>query len=222
MTLKSRSRSATCTSSRRWRNKEAVLNKLRYTAFTLGYFLLLPYAVAEVTAPASCTTNDRTYYPTSTTLPSNLSYEQTRDAVLVALGYADVDVSWARDTFAGQWFFEYEDADAIYAGYSVRSHYLRTAILIGDTTITTIVCDSRNLKQTERKIHRKVPGWKGTLDDNIRIALGQASEYFRKNADTQENFDLANKLENLESLRRSGVLTNEEYETLRRRVIDSY
>ena len=181
-----------------------------------SYLVLAPYAPAQVVTPGACTTNERIHYPTE------LSHKQARDAVLVSLGYADVDVSWARDTFAGQWFFEYEDEDTIYAGYSVRSHYLRIAIVVGEKAITTIVCDSRNLKQTERKIHRKVPLWKGTLDDNIRMALGQASEYFRRHSADQQDVDMATKLENLESLRRSGVLTNEEYETLRQRVIESY
>lgn len=172
--------------------------------------------------PPTCTTTEKIHFPISARIPPNLSREQTREAVLVALGYADVNVSWARDFFSGQWFFELEDDYAIYAGYSVRSYYLQIAVLLDDSVVTTIVCDSRNLDQSARKIHRKVPVWKGTLDDNIRLALGQAAEYYRRHDQNEGAIDMAKELENLESLRRSGVLTDDEYETLRQRVIDRY
>ena len=82
------------------------------------------------------------------------------------------------------------------------------------------MCDSRNLKQRSRYIHRKVPGWKGTLDDNIRIALGQAAEYYRNHPTNEQEEEMEKQLENLDSLRRSGVLTDEEYREMRQRVID--
>ena len=173
-------------------------------------------------SPKTCTTTERIQFPTTFNIPPSLSTDQAREALLVALGSADVDASWARDTFAGQWFYEYEDEDALYAGYSARSHYLRVAVILEENKVKTIVCDSRNLKQTERRIHRKVPGWKGSLDDNIRIALGQASAYYRNHPVDEEEGDLAEKLDNLESLRRSGVLTEKEYKELRQRVIDDY
>ena len=150
-----------------------------------------------------------------------MGHDQVREAILVALGYADVDVSWARDTFKGQWHYEIEDEYALYAGYSIRTHYLQVAILIDEDKVTSIVCDSRNLKQKSRSIHRKVPVWKGTLDDNIRLALGQAAEYYRKHPANEQVDDMAEELEKLSSLRRSGILTDEEYRTLRQRVIDS-
>ena len=188
--------------------------------FALLSLIVTNSALGET--PATCTTSEPIQFETTFNIPPSLDYEQAREAVLVALGSADVDASWARDTFAGQWFYEYEDEDAVYAGYSVRSHYLRVAVILGGSEIATIVCDSRNLKQTERKIHRKVPGWKGTLDDNIRVALGQASAYYRDQAVDEEEVDMATKLDNLESLRRSGVLTEQEYTELRKRVVDSY
>lgn len=186
----------------------------------LLFLLVTNSALGDV--PATCTTSERIQFTTNFNIPPSLDSEQAREAVLVALGSADVDASWARDTFAGQWFYEYEDEDALYAGYSVRSHYLRVAVMLGDSEVTTIVCDSRNLKQTEKKIHRKVPGWKGTLDDNIRLALGQAADYYRNHPVDEEEDELAAKLDSLDSLRRSGVLTEQEYRKLRQRVIDSY
>jgi len=185
-----------------------------------GCLLLAQISYAQDVIPPDCTTTEKIHFSRTAKIPSALNGEQAREAVLVALGYADVDASWARDTFDGQWFFEFQDEYAIYAGYSVRSHYLQVAVMIDDEKITTIVCDSRNLKQSEKKIHKKVPGWKGTLDDNIRIALGQASEYYRLHPINAQEADMVSALENLESLHRTGVLTDQEYKQLRQRVID--
>jgi hypothetical protein len=187
---------------------------------SLAFLFAMPLSYAQDLIPPSCTTTEKIHFARSARIPPELNSERVREAVLVALGYADVDVSWARDTFAGQWFFEFQDEFAIYAGYSVRSHYLQVAVLIEQDKVTSIVCDSRNLKQSAKSIHRKVPGWKGTLDDNIRIALGQAAEYYRRQPTNEKDEAMATQLENLNSLRRSGVLTNEEYENLRQRVID--
>jgi len=175
---------------------------------------------AQISLPPDCTTSEKIQYSRSSRIPPVLSREQAREAVLVALGYSDLQVSWAKDTFSGQWFFEFEDEFAMYAGYAVRNHYLQVAIFLEEDRLTTIVCDSRNLKQKSYSIHRKVPGWKGTLDDNLRLALGQASEYFRAQSEEDVAAEIATQLDNLESLRRSGVLTDEEYRELRSRIID--
>lgn len=187
---------------------------------SLAFLLSAPLSHAQSDLSPNCTTTEKIHYSKTARIPTTLGYEQAREAILVALGQVDIDVSWARDTFAGRWFFEYEDDFALYAGYSVRSHYLQVAILIDADKVTSIVCDSRNLDQKPKSIHRKVPGWKGTLDDNIRIALGQAAEYYRDHPTNEQEDGMATQLENLNSLRRSGVLTDEEYRELRQRVID--
>ena len=193
-------------------------------AYFLGLTLLFlaPFGHAQSQIPPDCTTTEKIHFARTARVPQILSDDQVREVVLVALGYADVDASWVRNTFTGQWFFEFEDEFAMYAGFSVRSHYLQVAITLEDGKLTSVVCDSRNLKQKAGSIHRKVPGWKGTLDDNIRVALGQAAEYYRKNPVNSEEEAMAKELENLESLHRSGVLTDEEYTKLRQRVIDNF
>jgi hypothetical protein len=189
---------------------------------SLVCLILVQTSYAQDVIPPDCTTTEKIHFSRTTRIPSALSGEQAREAILVALGYADVDASWARDTFDGQWFFEFQDEYAIYAGYSVRSHYLQVAVMLDGEKVNSIVCDSRNLKQSEKKIHRKVPGWKGTLDDNIRIAFGQAAEYYRNHPTSSQEGEMAAELENLDSLRRSGVLTDEEYKTLRQLVFDRH
>ena len=193
-----------------------------FGASTLAFMFCCVPLDAHSAIPESCTTTERIHFPTTSSTPPTLAPEQIREAVLVALGSADVDVSWARQTFTGQWFYEYEDEEALYAGYTIRSHYLRVAIILDSGELTTIVCDSRNLDQTKKKIHRKVPGWKGTLDNNIRIALGQAAEYYRNHPVSKKEGNMAVKLDNLESLRKSGVLTEQEYSGLRQRILDTY
>jgi len=188
----------------------------------IGFVILCnaPQSYAQTVYPPDCTATAKVHFARAARIPPNLPPEKVHEAILVALGYADVNASWARSTFAGQWFFEYQDEFALYAGYSARNHYLQIAILVGEDKVTSIVCDSRNLDQKPRSIHRKVPGWKGTLDDNIRIALGQAAEYYRRHPINEQEEEMATQLENLNSLRRSGVLTNEEHKELRQRIID--
>lgn len=162
------------------------MNEKSITLLTCLAFLFSVPLMAQSNFPPSCTTTEKIRFARTARIPPTLSRELTREAILVALGYADIDVSWARDTFAGQWFFEFEDEFALYGGYSVRSHYLQVAILMDEGKVTSIVCDSRNLKQKPKSIHRKVPNWKGTLDDNIRIALGQAAEYYRNHPTNEQ------------------------------------
>lgn len=182
---------------------------------------ILVSSVGRTQSPFSdyCTTTEKIQFLKTHRIPSALGPEQVREAILVALGSADVEVSWARDTFAGQWFFEYQDDPVIYAGYSVRSHYLQVAILLDKDSITTVVCDSRNLNQSEKKIHRKVPGWKGTLDDDLRIAMGQAAEYYRQITPEPEDNSLEAQLGHLNVLHEAGVLTEQEYRDMRQRIL---
>ena len=190
-------------------------------AILLTFLFASSLSHAQDLTPTDCTTADTIQFANSMRVPQELNSKQVHDVVLVALGSADVEVSWARDTFDGQWFLEYQDDSVMFAGYSVRSHYLQVAIMFADDKITTIVCDSRNLNQSDRKIHRKVPGWKGTLDDNIRIAMGQAAEYYRQQPKSESDESLASRLDHLNALQRSGILTDEEYRDLKQRILDN-
>ena len=96
-------------------------------------------------------------------------------AVLEALGFSTSNPDFVVKTFTGQWFYEHENEDAIFIGYKVRSHYLSVTVIYTTEGFSTIVCDSDNLKQKKRSIHRKAAPWKGTLDTAIRIEISNVS-----------------------------------------------
>ena len=94
-------------------------------------------------------------------VPDELLLPSVRQAVLEGISTAN----------KGRWYLEDENGPVVYAGTTVRSHYLQLAIIYDFREINSIVCTSDNLKQTETRIHRKVPGWKGRVDTAIRQAL---------------------------------------------------
>jgi hypothetical protein len=190
------------------------------------FLALLPIAV-NVTAEnlgEDCTTTEKIQYPTSIKTPTELNFDEKREAVMIVLGNASPDSSWPTEVtnqFKGQWFYEYQTGNIVYAGLTIRSHYLQIAIDITPTELTTIVCNSRNLKQTEKKIHRKVPLWKDRLDSDFRIALGNASRYSGTRMYEDGISDsLAENLSKLNELHKSGVLTDEEFAMLKQRLIN--
>ena len=143
-------------------------------------FAASTYGAAENTSYwGDCTTSEKIWFTQRTRVPGSLSLETVREAILVSLGKSSSDPSWATQQLKGQWFFEHDTDDTLYAGLSIRSHYLQLAIRYDSTEVVSIVCDSTNLKQSRRSIHRKVPGWKQQLDTRIRIALGKAGELVR-------------------------------------------
>ena len=150
---------------------------------TVAGVLLVAFAAwtyAENTSHwGDCTTSEKIWYTQRTHVPETLSLESVREAVLTALGKSSSDPSWFTQNLKGQWFFEHDTGDVLYAGLSVRSHYLQLAISYDSTEVVSIVCDSRNLKQSKRSIHRKVPGWKQKVDARIRMELGKAAEQLR-------------------------------------------
>lgn len=142
-----------------------------------------------------CTTNEKIYFPTKIRVNADLTLEQKTGAVM--------------DALTGLWIYENETEDAIYAGYHVRKHYLKFAIVFTDDGLTTIICDSRNMKQREGSIHRKAPQWKETLNSRIRSKVSTVS----RNLKSGKIY-----LNNLTELHRKGFVTKEEYETIKSRI----
>src|SRR4029453_15515261 len=62
-----------------------------------------------------------------------------------------------------------------YGGLDVRSHYMRVAISYDTKQISTKIVESRNLKQSSGRIHRKANAWLAKLETKIRVALGQVA-----------------------------------------------
>ena len=164
----------------------------------------IPTSVVE-----SCTTNSKIYHKTILRTGAEISKDQKRKAVFKALGFSTSNPNLATHNFRGQWFFERESDAAIYTGYKIRSHYLSTAVVYTDEGLVTIICDSENLKQGRTSIHKKAPLWKGTLDSNIRIELGQTAAF----SDTNHQ-----SIESLNQLYSKGLISREEYDAILSRI----
>ena len=167
------------------------------------YAVSIPESVKEV-----CSTNERIYYETEIRSSADLNRPAKDAAVARALGSSKSNPNFSTKTFNGQWFYEFQNDDAVFAGYKVRAHYLSTAIVFTDLGVTTIICNSANLNQKEGSIHRKAPLWKGTLDSNLRIELGKASAIGARLNRTETS---------LQYLLKKGVISQPEYEEIRSR-----
>ena len=164
----------------------------------------IPLSVVE-----ECTTNERIYSPTQIRTNSNFTKEQKSTAILKALGVSTSEPNYATQQFKGQWYYEHESEDAIFAGYQIRSHYLNVAVTFSDKGLITIICNSNNLKQKKNSIHRKAPLWKNTLDSRIRAELSNSQKASNSTKSS---------LKSLSYLYKNGFVTKDEYETIKQRV----
>lgn len=163
--------------------------------------LLLHYSVAiAADIPDSvveeCTTGNRTYFPTVIKVNEGIGPEQKLSAIMDALD--------------GTWLYEGENEDAVFAGYHVRKHYLRFAIIHRAEDIITIICDSENMKQREYSIHRKAPVWKESLNSRIRWRISELTKKIKT-----DGLHLAK----LTELYNSGFITRQEFETIKSRIL---
>ena len=156
-----------------------------------------------------CTTNESIYFETEIRVNDGVDKDLKKAAVLKALGVSTSDPNFAVKTFKGQWFYEYENEHAIFSGYKIRSHYLSVATIYTPKGLSTIVCNSENLKQTETSIHRKASPWKGTLDTKIRIEISNVSRAGNRSAIY---------IDKLNALKTSGFVTDNEYTRIKKRI----
>jgi hypothetical protein len=71
------------------------------------------------------------------------------------------------------WYPEAAEQGVIYAGFEKGPYYLRVAIEYSDSAIQTRFIESRNLSQTNTRIHKSAVVWIDQLEMRIRRALGQ-------------------------------------------------
>ena len=188
-----------------------IINYLKAALFLTGAGLLATNKADEIpsTVIEECTTNSSIYNPSQIRTNSNVSIVLKRAAVFAALGHSTSKANFTTSVFKGQWFYEFESGNTIYAGYNIRSHYLNVAVNFNEKGIKTIICNSKNLKQTEDSIHKKARLWKETLDTKIRIELSNATPKLNViDAD----------LQNLTSLHKKGFITDEEFTAIKDRI----
>lgn len=161
----------------------------------------------------TCTTTEEIYNSTTIHTNDNIQKEQKREAILKALGHSTSNPNFAVQNFKGQWFYEHETDDAVFAGYKIRSHYLKVAVIYSDLGLDTILCDSLNLRQSEDSIHRKAPLWKQTLDTRIRVEMANIST-----KEVPGSKEISSDIKMLDSLYSKGFLTKIEYEVIKERI----
>ena len=166
-----------------------------------------------------CTTTEKIRFAETMRGSPDLNRDLVREAVLVVLGKAAVNPAYSTRQFKGRWAFESEQDNVIYAGLNVRSHYLQLAVVLENNAVTTVVCDSQNLKQKKRSIHRKVPAWKLRFDTDIRTALGQAALLARTNHNDDTGAS-SKQLNWISKLRNDGILTDQEYSDIKQRILN--
>lgn len=174
------------------------------TVISFAHANEIPQSVVD-----ECTTNSKTYHMSQIRSSSGTTRDQKRAAVLKALGISTSNPSLSTHNFTGQWFYERESGDAVYTGYKIRSHYLSVAVVYADEGLVTLLCDSLNMKQGERSIHKKAPLWKGTLESNLRIELGKVAVISNSTSPS---------IESLNQLLSQGLISQEEYDTILTRI----
>ncbi len=136
-------------------------------------------------------------------VPQGLSTEQVEVSILAALANTPVpkelsegvDIAdRALTAFFGplryqsvrssrnqEWYPESRKPGQIVAGLNVRSHYLQVRLDFDKSTVQPSISSSRNLKQSETRIHERAVEWAHSLEDRIRRSLGFMSAYGTKN-----------------------------------------
>jgi hypothetical protein len=72
------------------------------------------------------------------------------------------------------WFVESWEPGLLELGYQRRLHYLHVSIETSGSSLFLRITDSRNLKQSNGRIHKNAKVWVQLLEADIREALGRA------------------------------------------------
>jgi hypothetical protein len=70
------------------------------------------------------------------------------------------------------WYFEDRQPRIVYAGFQDRQFYMRVAVRYDARNVNMEIVDSRGLKQSEDKIHKRAFVWLRQLEQRVRRALG--------------------------------------------------
>ncbi len=120
-------------------------------------------------------------------VPDGLSTSDVERAIATALEVAkENDNTWSADrTFSGVtwrkgsrsrgWYPEDFRDGEVAAGFSADQYYIGVVIRYDDQAVRTKIVGSRNLKQSDSRIHKRALQRVGQLEDRMRIALGSMS-----------------------------------------------
>jgi len=148
---------------------------------------ILSCTAALTFALAACTTTIPE--PQTIVVPSGLSREQVRNALVAALQprrqatrppvvATNVATILAAEVLYGDrpwWQPEGEEPGAIYASYAKDKHYLRVRIDYSQSAVAVQIVGSRNLDQSGTRIHANAVVWVENLEQAIRVEMGRAA-----------------------------------------------
>jgi len=121
---------------------------------------------APIAVPAGLSANDVEvavlYELANRNVPTNLTPgEQISNNAMKALflfRYQNVsDRKWG-------WYPESAEPGVIYAGFEKRTFYLRVAIAYGDSIVQTRIIESKELQQSDERIHKSAVQWIDELE----------------------------------------------------------
>jgi hypothetical protein len=130
--------------------------------------------------------------PTTIDVPPGLSLQAVEVAVMAGINNgtapatydpthelpeAEFDAMLDRDFVkvarAGGWFPEARRGDVRYASVDTRGHHLLVGIHLGTQQLRIEIVESRDLLQSDGRIHKAVVSWIGNLESRIRRELGR-------------------------------------------------
>ena len=144
-------------------------------AFTLGCRTVLIEERASITVPAGLNANDVEvavlYELANQNVPADLTPGEriANNAMKALFLFRYQNVS---DRQPG-WYPESAEPGVVHAGFEKRAYYLRVAIEYTDSAIRVRLLESKNLAQTDQRIHKSAVVWIDQLEMRIRRALGQ-------------------------------------------------
>ena len=147
-------------------------------------------AAFVLVATVGCNTTRIVTDPDRIPVPAGISSAQVEAAIVSAVverhitpeqlaGKSGVGLASERSQFAGRWAIEDVEEGRVTAGVSVRAHYLQVHVRYTASEVWVEVAGSRNLKQTDSRIHRKTYVWIARVEDRIRSELGRYASHGR-------------------------------------------
>ena len=126
----------------------------------------------------------------------------------------------------GNWTLENHRQDVIDVAINIRRHYLKVIANLDTNSVQTMICDSKNLLDRAGKLHKNAYLWKQELDAAIKASLTAVSLGDEDVNDPAALSGLTaseriiNGIRELDSLRNSGAITEDEFVILKSRLLE--
>jgi len=148
---------------------------LAVLALVLGCKTITNEQRAAISVPAGLNANDVQtailYDLANQNLPTDLQPgEQIADNAMKAIFLYRYQSASGRKP---GWYPEAVEPGIVFAGFEKGSHYLRVAVEYTDSAVQIRLIESRNLSQSDNRIHKAAITWIDQLEIRIGRALGQ-------------------------------------------------